>query len=247
MEQLTYFILTRKIFESAIWRDDPHILKLFIYLIGNARHSKIPKKYNGFEIKRGELVTSLSLIADDNEFMKNGRLQTWSRSKVSRMLNALVEQKYITLLSDTYGTHISICKYDTYQRPDTYKANTSATELGINCNGSATEVNTNKNDNNVKNDNNDKKETQEFENFWNLYDKKVGDKKKIFKKYTALPEQDKKKIQETLNDYIASTPDKKFRKNPETYLNNHSWNDEIIKINLNGIAQPTRRNTLQDF
>ena len=90
-------------------------------------------------------------------------------------------------------------------------------------------------------------ETIEFENFWNLYDKKVGDKKKIFKKYTALPEQDKLKIQETLKDYIASTPDKKFRKNPETYLNNHSWNDEIIKICLNGIAQPTRRNTLQDF
>ena len=39
-------------------------------------------------------------------------------------------------------------------------------------------------------------------------DKKVGDKKKDFQKYTALPEQDKKKIQETLNDYIASTPDK---------------------------------------
>ena len=38
------------------------------------------------------------------------------------------------------------------------------------------------------------------------------------------------KIFETLPEYVNSTPDKKFRKNPETYLNNCSWNDEIIQI-----------------
>ena len=53
-ENLTYFILTRKIFDSAIWSDDPHVLKLFIYLIGTARYNKISKKFKGFEIKRGE-------------------------------------------------------------------------------------------------------------------------------------------------------------------------------------------------
>lgn len=157
MEQLTYFILTRKIFESAIWTDDPHILKLFIYLIGTARHSKEPKKYNGFEIKRGELVTSLSLLSDNNEFVKNGRLQQWSRSKVSRMLNVLNEQGYIKILSDTYGTHISIINYDTYQTPDTYKTNTSATPLKRSCNDTETVLDTNKNDKKEKNDNNDKK------------------------------------------------------------------------------------------
>lgn len=159
MEQLTYFILTRKIFESAIWRDDPHILKLFIYLIGNARHSKEPKKYNGFEIKRGELVTSLALLSDNNEFIKNGRLQTWSRSKVSRMLKVLEEQEYIKILSDTYGTHISICKYDTYQTPDTYKTNTTETVLKRKRNDTETVLNTNKNDNNEENDNNEKEKS----------------------------------------------------------------------------------------
>ena len=86
----------------------------------------------------------------------------------------------------------------------------------------------------------------DFENFWNLYDKKVGDKNKIIKKFNALKEADKTKIFESLPEYIISTPDKKFRKNPETYLNNHSWNDEIIKINSNGTIK-SRRNTLQDF
>jgi hypothetical protein len=35
------------------------------------------------------------------------------------------------------------------------------------------------------------------------------------------------KIFDTLPRYIVSTPDVKFRKNPTTYLNNESWNDEI--------------------
>jgi len=30
---------------------------------------------------------------------------------------------------------------------------------------------------------------------------------------------------------LNSTPDKQYRKNPETYLNNKSWNDEIIGNN----------------
>ena len=28
--------------------------------------------------------------------------------------------------------------------------------------------------------------------------------------------------------YIKTTPDKKFRKHPATYLNNHGWEDEIV-------------------
>jgi ribosomal protein S24E len=153
VDKLTYFILTRKIFESSIWRDDPHILKLFIYLVGTARHSKEPKKYNNFQIKRGELVTSLSIIAENNEFIKNGRLQQWSRAKVSRMLSVLQEQEYIKLISDTYGTHISICKYNTYQDPNTYKSDTTETILKRFCNDTETVLDTN---NNVKKDKKEK-------------------------------------------------------------------------------------------
>ena len=32
--------------------------------------------------------------------------------------------------------------------------------------------------------------------------------------------------------YKQSQPDKQFRKNPETFLNNKSWNDEIINTNI---------------
>lgn len=67
-----------------------------------------------------------------------------------------------------------------------------------------------------------------FDDFWNAYDKKVGrENSQIL--WANLLQDEKEKIMEVLPDYIASKPDKKFRKDPETFLNNKSWNDEIIK------------------
>jgi hypothetical protein len=69
-----------------------------------------------------------------------------------------------------------------------------------------------------------------FENFWNLYDKKV-DRIKCEKKWAKLTGKDKDRIMEHLPEYIMATPDKKFRRDPATYLNNRSWDNEIIEAN----------------
>jgi len=151
-----YVLLARIMQDSAIWCDDPHVLKLFIYLIMEARFDVEPKKYPGFELKRGEVLTSLSQIADDNEYFRH-TIKKWSRSKVSRMLEKLQEQGYIEQVSDTYGTHIKITKYETYQNPELYVANSFATVVKQFCNGSETEVDISKKGNKGKNDNNDKK------------------------------------------------------------------------------------------
>lgn len=68
----------------------------------------------------------------------------------------------------------------------------------------------------------------EFETFWNVYDKKVGNKEKLLNKWKKLKEVEKDKIWQTVRNYVLST-EKKFRKNPETYLNNKAWEDEIIE------------------
>ena len=86
-------------------------------------------------------------------------------------------------------------------------------------------VNVNDNDNVNENEN---KYIYSFEEFWEDYEKKVGEKNKIAKKWEALKEEERLLIKEHVKSYKLSTPDKKFRKNPETYLNNKSWLDEII-------------------
>lgn len=157
MKNNSYFILSREIFDSAIWRDDPHVLKLFIYLIGQGRFDSKSKKYPGFEIKRGELVSSLAQISENNEYMWHGALKKWSRQKVARMLDILVEQGYIILLSDTYGTHIRICNYERYQQQQNYKR----TEVEQVWTPSGTGVDTNKQDKQDKQEKNDKKRKEE--------------------------------------------------------------------------------------
>jgi len=75
-----------------------------------------------------------------------------------------------------------------------------------------------------------------FEEFWNTYDKK-NDRGACEKKFGKLTEKEKELIWGHVPKYVLSTPDKQYRKNPETYLNNEAWNDEIItdiKIKGNG-------------
>jgi hypothetical protein len=48
-----------------------------------------------------------------------------------------------------------------------------------------------------------------------------------------------------VNDYVKSTPDKQFRKDPTTYLNGKHWKDEIIfKQQNNGTTTQQPRKSL---
>ncbi len=76
-------------------------------------------------------------------------------------------------------------------------------------------------------ENNDLK-AEKFNKFWDIYNKKQG-KKKCLTKFLKLKDSDILKIAETIENYIKSTPDIKFRKDPYTYLNGEHWNDEIKK------------------
>lgn len=67
-----------------------------------------------------------------------------------------------------------------------------------------------------------------FDDFWNLYNKKV-DTKKCREKYNKLSEHDRSKIKVTLTIYLSSVKDKQFLKNPLTYLNGQCWNDNLFE------------------
>lgn len=87
-----------------------------------------------------------------------------------------------------------------------------------------------------------------FDTFWDAYDKKVGKKSKLEKKWNKLTDRERSAILAHIPLYIAAQPNKQFRKNPETYLNNESWNDEIIDYS-NGVQKATeaRKDGLNDL
>jgi hypothetical protein len=72
----------------------------------------------------------------------------------------------------------------------------------------------------------------DFEWFWNEYDKKIGEKQKLKKKWNKLTDEERQNAMNYIDLYKQSVPDKQFRKNPETFLNNKSWNDEIINRSI---------------
>ena len=67
-----------------------------------------------------------------------------------------------------------------------------------------------------------------FDNAWQLYQKKVGSKARLNKKWNSMSQADRKAAIEYIPLYVMATPDKQFRKNFQTFLNQRSWEDEII-------------------
>jgi hypothetical protein len=74
-----------------------------------------------------------------------------------------------------------------------------------------------------------------FETFWSIYDKKE-DRQKCEVRWKNLTNKEREVCIESLPAYIAATPDKQYRKNPATYLNNKSWENEIIKAKSKDLA-----------
>lgn len=66
-----------------------------------------------------------------------------------------------------------------------------------------------------------------FEVFWDLYAKKE-DRVKCEVKWKQLTDAEREECIKKIPDYVRATPDKQYRKNPATYLNNKSWENEII-------------------
>ena len=74
------------------------------------------------------------------------------------------------------------------------------------------------------------KEVDGFEEWWKLFDyKKSKSKAKVSWKRHVKNKELVEVIMNHTKQYVASTPDKQYRKHPTTYLNGHSWNDEITK------------------
>jgi hypothetical protein len=66
-----------------------------------------------------------------------------------------------------------------------------------------------------------------FEAFWQAYDKKQ-DRHKSAQRWDALSDADRQAALDALPAYVAATPDRKYRKNPLTWLHGRCWQDEEV-------------------
>lgn len=66
-----------------------------------------------------------------------------------------------------------------------------------------------------------------FDKFWESYDKAVA-RRKAEALWARLSKRDRAAALAYIPAYKAAQPDKRYRKNPDTFLRNRSWEDEII-------------------
>ena len=66
--------------------------------------------------------------------------------------------------------------------------------------------------------------------WWDMYGKKI-DRAKCFKKWQKMTDAERDACIAATPAYVASTPDLQFRRHPATYLNNKSWENQIIPRN----------------
>lgn len=72
----------------------------------------------------------------------------------------------------------------------------------------------------------EKKILEDFEIFYELYQKRV-DKKRAVTAWMKLTDEERELAIKKSPEYVASTPIIQYRKNPSTYLNGKCWQDEI--------------------
>lgn len=71
-----------------------------------------------------------------------------------------------------------------------------------------------------------------FDDFWNLYDKKRG-RPTAEREWAKVPQADREAIMAAVPVYTLATP-KEFRKDPERYLKNKAWQDEVVNRTTDG-------------
>jgi hypothetical protein len=153
---------------------------------------------------------------------------TYTNDQVKATMKHLRNTSRITTTKAPGGMIITICKYDYYQTPKNYETPTNAPTNTLTI--------TRKKE--LKNSRTQEKEKINipFDTFWDLYDKKSG-RGNCEAKWNRLSDDERSKCMAQLPAYVEATPDKKFRKDPIRYLNNKSWEDEIITHN--GKSHPT--------
>jgi len=166
----TFFKVDRKIFKSDIWLQ-PVELRLFIYLIGQARHSEEPctkYKNKGIVIKQGQYLRSYRKLRDDLEYIENNAIKNYSLSRIKTAIDRLEEQERIKTEKTQLGTLFTVVNYMEYQgryNKNNEGQNGEKTVSERSENGARTERERSLNNTkNVKNDNNDNNDISIYAN-----------------------------------------------------------------------------------
>ena len=139
------------------WYDDIITRGIFIHCLLRANHTDT--NWRGIELKRGQFVTSLKHLAEENGI---------SVQTLRTHLKRLKSTRELTIKSTNKNSIITVCKYESYQSEKSEantQTNTQANkQLTSNQQATNIQLTTDKNDKNNKNVNNEKNHHQAEKN-----------------------------------------------------------------------------------
>lgn len=158
-----YIVIARKIVESEIWNKPPLYLKVWVWLLRQAQHSK----YKNLE--RGQLFTSIKEIQDAVSWHVGFRKERPTKDQIFQILDWLRKPDeggnesntgatMITTMKATHGMLVTIENYDYYQDSKNYDSNDVSNDEKVTkrTREQRQPDNINKNDNNDNNNKNEK-------------------------------------------------------------------------------------------
>ena len=203
-----YIKLHRKILDNPLVMKSSDHFTVWMYLLLNAAHKKYDTLIGSDRVtlNPGQLVTGRKKIAKDLKI---------NESKIQRILKLFEIEQQIEQQTNSVSRLISIVNWADYQQ--------SEHQSEQRANNERTLYNNTKKINNIYID--------QFNQFWNLYDKKVSKPKAITAYKKALKKVDHQTIMDALKQQkkLWVGKDKSYIKHPTTWLNQECWDDELIQ------------------
>lgn len=201
-----YVKLHRKIQCSPIWQKPPEWRLVWIHILMNVQYQDngIYKAWEGY-FTYWEIASNLRVKC----------------KSVENCLRWLKQEAQVEVEKTTRGNKIRVLNWGKYQS----KEEASRKQVGS-TEGAGSGA--------IKEERRKKKEktdTHSFDEFWNLYQKKK-DTAKCKKKWNLLTQEKRQLALWAVKNYVESTPDVQYRKNPLTWLNGECWLDETISTTV---------------
>jgi hypothetical protein len=211
------------------WYSDINTTRLFVHCLLRANHKA--KKWQGTDVPAGSFIGGLNALSEQTGL---------SVQQLRTCIQRLKSTSDITVKSTNKFSLITVTNWASYQdKEEQQQADQQANQQSNNnqITNEQQSINNKQQCKQLNNDNNVTKkidktlvelkhDESEFDLQWTAYGKK-GNRKTSLQKFKKLNDKQILSLKNHLPQYVQSTPETKYRKNFESYLNQECWNDEV--------------------
>lgn len=242
--------VSRGLFDDTAFKAEPMTEReAFLWLVMEARWKAGEKRIGSevFTLERGQLAVSVRFLASAWQ---------WTKSRTDRYLSRLQSAEMIQREIGTAAQTITICNYDKYQGERDTSRDSGGTRAGHNRDSSGT----NEKKGEIKGKEGSFRAAR-FGEFWEAYPHRGGTKRgrKVAEaKYlkAVADGTDEQLLIDAARRYVHDRQVMEgYAKNPETWLHQQCWNDEIERVQpkvidgkpQNGALRVTPNGRVQEY